>query len=90
MNQKDIENYILDSIDLLIEERFKMLSKGNYYIEASILSNNIDGTCDIEFNEQTLSNIQKRSGLSLDINDVVLVCIINGNFSNKFIDLKRP
>jgi hypothetical protein len=90
VNQKEVENYILDTIDIMIQERFKELAKFNYYIEAVVLTSNPDGTHNIEFNGQTLANINKRADLSLTIGDIVLVCVANGNFSNKFIDLKRP
>ena len=90
MSQREIENYILDSIDLLIEERFKMLAKQNYFIEATIVTDNLDGTFNVNYNDQILSNIKAREGLSLVESDIVLICVVNGNFSNKFIDLKRP
>lgn len=90
VNLRDIQEKLLEIIDLMIEERFKTLSKFNYYIEAVVKTNNPDGTCNIEHNEQVLNNVKKRTGLTLAINDVVLVCVVNGNFSNKFIDLKRP
>lgn len=87
MNQ--IEKAILDTIDVMIQERLKRLSF-NYYIEAKIETVNDDGTCNIEWNGTVLNNIKARNGLILNVGDIVLVCVVNGNFSNKFIDLKRP
>lgn len=90
MNTDIINQYILDAIDKMIHERFKKLSKFNYYIEAKIETVNEDGTYDIEFQETVLKNIKAREGLTLNVGDIVLVTIVNGNFSNKFIDCKRP
>lgn len=86
-SNKDKEE-LMKSIDILIIERLKNL-KFNYYIEAEILTDNGDGTYNVSFNNKTLSNIKAREGLTLLVNDIVLICIVNGNFSNKFIDLKR-
>lgn len=86
----EIEKNLIETIDLMIHERFKKLSTFNYYIEAVIETDNGDGTYNIEYNGQILNDIKSREGLSLVVGDVVLVCIVNGNFSNKFIDLKRP
>lgn len=90
MKTNEYENYIIDAIDLMIQERFKVMINNNYYIEASIININENGTFDIEYNNQTLRNIKAREGLSLVESDIVLICVVNGNFSNKFIDLKRP
>lgn len=87
MNQ--IEKAILDTIDIMIQERLKKLSF-NYYIEAKIETVNADGTYNIEWNGTVLNNVKARNGLTLNVGDIVLVCVVNGNFSNKFIDLKRP
>lgn len=87
MNQ--IEKAILDTIDIMIQERLKKLSF-NYYIEAKIETINNDGTYNIEWNGTVLNNIKSRDGLILNVGDIVLICVVNGNFSNKFIDLKRP
>lgn len=90
MNQQQIETYLLDTIDLMINERFKQLIKSNYYIEAKILSVNADITYNISYAENNYPNIKAREGLTLTVGDIVLVCVKNGNFSDKFIDLKRP
>lgn len=87
MNQ--IEKAILDTIDIMIQERLKKLPF-NYYIEAKIETINNDGTYNIEWNGAILNNVKARNGLTLNVSDIVLVCVVNGNFSNKFIDLKRP
>jgi hypothetical protein len=90
MNQSEIENNLLETIDLMIHERFKELTKSNYYIEASITKNNGNSTYNLIYNDSPLLNIKARQGITLQVGDIVLVCVVNGNFSNKFIDLKRP
>lgn len=79
---------LLEAIQIMINENNKKL-KFTYHIEATVLVVNSDGTYNVNYNGSILKNIRVREGLSLKINDIVLICIINGNFSNKFIDLKR-
>lgn len=87
MNQ--YEKALLDTIDIMIQERLKRLSF-NYYIEAKVETVNGNGTYNVEWNGKVLNNIKARNGLTLNVGDIVLVSVVNGNFSNKFIDLKRP
>lgn len=80
---------LLKSIDIMIEERIKKL-KFDYSIEGSIVSFNDNGTYNVDYNGNILKNIKVRQGLDISVGDIVLIKILNGNFSNKFIDLKRP
>lgn len=89
MDIKEMQDMLLDSIDILIEKRFKDLAKFNYYIEAKIVKKNENNTYDIEIKESILLNINSREGTSFDVGDVVLVCVPNADYSNMFIDLKR-
>jgi len=82
------ENNILDAIDILIAKRLENL-KYNYYLDGKILVDNLDGTYDVQINGET-SVLKARAELTLVANDLVLVCVVNGNFSNRFIDLIRP
>lgn len=88
LTEKEILEKLLKSTDILIEEKLKSL-KFNYYIEGKIVSINEDGKYTVRINgeDETLS---ARSGLTLLVGEVVLVCVPNGNESFKFIDLKRP
>lgn len=90
MKENNIIESFLDAIDIMIKERFKEISNSNYYIEASIKTVNAGNTVNIDYNGEIYPNVKKREGLSLVVGDIVLVCIVNGNFSNKFVDLKRP
>lgn len=87
-NSSEIQDEILKSINIMINKRLKEL-KFNYYIEGKITTVNGDGTYTVKINgeDETLS---ARSGLTLAVGEVVLICVPNGNTSFKFIDLKRP
>lgn len=80
----------MDMVEVIVENEFKKLSKFNYYMEAKIVKKNADETFNIELNEDILPSIKARSGIVLNVGDIVLVCIVNANYSNMFIDLKRP
>lgn len=81
-----IQETIFKSIDILIQRKLEKLGY-NYYVEGLITAVN-SSNYDVLINGRTIK-IKAREGLSLATNDIVLVCIVNGNFSNKFIDLKR-
>ncbi|WGT38001.1 hypothetical protein QH639_19565 [Lysinibacillus sp. 1 U-2021] len=85
----EIENYILDAIEILLDKKLSDL-KFNYFIEAIILENEENGKYKIEYNERIYSSIKAKEGLSLTIGDIVFVCVVNGDFSNKYIECKRP
>lgn len=88
MNSNEIEEKLLKSIDILIDGKLKKL-KFNYYIEGKIISINSDGTYNVKINGSD-EKLSTREGLSLVVNDVVLILVPNGNTSFKFIDIKRP
>lgn len=88
MSVDKLQEEILKSINILVDKKFKSL-KFNYYVEGKVLSKNLDGTFLVVINGEQ-ENLTARSGLSLNVNDVVLVLVPNGNTSFKFIDLKRP
>ena len=83
------EDYIIDAIETVVNKRLKEI-RFNYYIEGKILTDNGDGTYDVEYNQQTLSSVKARSGLILAVGNIVFICVVNGDFSNKFIDCVRP
>lgn len=88
MNVDKLQEEILKSINILVDKKFKNL-KFNYYIEGKVLSKNLNGTYLVIINGEQ-ENLKARSELNLNINDVVLILVPNGNTSFKFIDLKRP
>lgn len=85
-----MQEEILNTVDIMIEKRFNQMFKSNYYIEATVKKINAGNTFNIEYQEAVIPNVKKRDSLTLSVGDVVLVCVVNGNFSNMFIDLKRP
>jgi len=84
-----IEESLLNGVKKIIEQKIKQL-KFNYYITGKITAINIDGTYDLTYNGEALTNIKAREGLTLIIGDIVYICVVNGNFFEKFIDCKRP
>lgn len=87
MTPKEMQDYILEAIEIVVKEEMRKL-RFNYYIEATVLSINIDSTYNVSFNNNTLPNVRAREDLKLQIGDNVLVCIVNNDFSNKFVDQK--
>ena len=84
-NKKEI---LMESIDILIAERLKNF-KYNYYTEGVITAINLDETYNIRINNE-ISTLYAREGLSLQVNDIVMILVINNNYSQKIIDFVRP
>jgi hypothetical protein len=82
------EEYILNAIDILIKQRLADLGYC-YYLDGKIVKINDDGTYDTNINGE-IYTLKAREGLNLSLNNIVKVMIANGNFQDKFIDLKRP
>jgi hypothetical protein len=85
----ELQQSLIKTIDIMIEERFKEL-KFSYHVEAKISTVNVDGTYNVEIIGQPLNNIKARPSNTYIVGDIVYILIINGNFSNKVIDFKRP
>ena len=83
------QQILMESIDIIIAERLKNL-KFNYYIEGIVSSINMDGTCNIVSKGETYELVKVRNGLTINTNDIVLICVVNNNQSNLFVDLIRP
>lgn len=87
MKRNDIQTKLINAIDVVIAERLKHLSF-NYYIEGRVVRvRDYDATVTIN---GTDTSVPYRQGLSLKMNDIVLILVPNGNYSKKFIDLIRP
>lgn len=88
---------ILDAINVVANQAMKNI-KCNYYIDGvitqvntttislgqTIKTYNIKDDCGNVF-----YNIPARSGFVGNVNDIVQICVKNGDFSRKFIDDKR-
>lgn len=89
-NTNVIQEKLIKAIEIIVEEKIRKKSKFNYYIEGKIVDvKDTDGVCTVKINGEN-SDIKYRDGLSLSVGDVVLVLVVNGDYSRKFIDLKRP
>ena len=84
----DKKEILMESIDILIAERLKNF-KYNYYVEGVVIEGNLDGTYNIRINNE-ISTLYAREGLSLQVNDIVMILVINNNYSQKIIDFVRP
>jgi ribosomal protein S1 len=85
---EDINKYILDAIQVVIKKFLKNL-KYNYYVTGKITSVNSDGTYGVQING-VVSNLPARPGSTFSVGDVVYVMVVNGNYSFKFVDCKKP
>ena len=85
----DIQKSLLRTIDRRIRKNNKKL-KFDYTITAKVLS--FDETSNIYTVLYAGSELQvkAREGLTLQPNDIVYIRVIQGDFSNKFIDCKKP
>ena len=84
MNNQDS---LLRSIDLLINERMSKL-KFNRYIDGIIKEVQLDNKYLVTLDGEDYI-IKARDGLTLALNDIVYVCVINNNFNRKYIIDKR-
>lgn len=81
----EIQKSIIDAIKIQINEKIKDLQfdKTCYGKVVAIR----DDTCDVEINGE-ITQCKIRNGLQINVNDIVLVRLINNDFSNKFADAK--
>lgn len=85
----EFQESILKSIDLMIQEKVKEI-KFDYTITAKVLSfNSSNNAYTVLYNGSELP-IKARPGLTLQPDDIVYIRIVQGNFSEKFIDCKKP
>ena len=80
---------LLDSINMLIEESLRRL-KLDYTITGKIVSyDSTNKIYTVLYNGDEIQ-IKAREGLTLNTNDIVYIRVVQGNFSEKFIDCKKP
>lgn len=85
-NKTKQAKYLFDSISIMIASALNR-AKFNRKKKASIHSLNGDGTVNITLNDELYSNIKVRSGLSLEVNDLIWLELPNGNMSDMFVDM---
>ena len=81
----EIQKSIVDAIKIQVNEKIKDLQfdKTCYGKVVAIR----DDVCDVEINGE-MTQCKIRNGLQISVNDIVLVRLINNDFSNKFVDAK--
>ena len=81
----EIQKSIVDAIKIQVNEKIKDLQfdKTCYGKVVAIR----DDVCDVEINGE-MTQYKIRNGLQISVNDIVLVRLINNDFSNKFADAK--
>lgn len=89
MEKNRIDNEFENGIGVIFERLFKRKARFNYYVSGKVVKVNSDGTYDVDINGET-SILRAREGLNLSIDSVCYVMVVNGNYSEKFIDCKRP
>lgn len=85
---KEMQNEILKAIDIKIK-KYKNESQILSHIEGYITANNGDGTWSVLINGETIP-LKPREGLTPTLNKTYLICVVNGDYSKKFIDTIRP
>lgn len=91
MNSRDLEIQmkLLESIEIMIEDNKDKL-KLDYTITGKILSyDGVNNIYTVQYGDAELE-IKARDGLTLSVGDVVYIRVVQGNFSEKFIDCKKP
>ncbi|HHX67003.1 MAG TPA: hypothetical protein GX708_02975 [Gallicola sp.] len=84
----DIKKYLnsfIDEIKLLIDNKTKKLDFDKTY--RGIVKNINNEICEVEINGQ-IFECKIRNDLQINVDDVVLIKIINNNFSDKYVDAK--
>lgn len=80
---------LLKAMEIMIDENKDKL-KLDYTIVGKILSyDNTNKVYTVLHNDAELK-IKARDGLALNNGDIVYIKVVQGNFSDKFIDCKKP
>ena len=81
-----INENILDTIDIMLEKRLSDFNKYPrcYYQDGKILTVNGDGNYNVQINDN-IEILKARQGLNLLVDNIVYVCVVNANTSNKYI-----
>lgn len=83
------ENSILESIDITVKRWIEKL-KLDYTITGKVAEYDEDKNIyTVLYNGGNIS-VKAREGLTLEIGDIVYIRVVRGNFSEKFIDCKKP
>lgn len=86
-SQQELGEKLLESIEIMILENADKL-KLDYTITGKVISES-NGIYTVLYNGEEL-NMKARDGLMLSSGDIVYIRVVQGNFSEKFIDCKKP
>lgn len=78
---------LLETIKTMIGYNNKKL-QFNKYVEGNVIADGNDGTYEVMINNQKYT-LKAREGLTVSIGQVYWVCIVNNDFSKKYIIEKR-
>ena len=84
-SDEELQQEMLEAVDILVNGRIEKL-KYNYYITGKVSEvDNVkkEYVVNINGNYHTL---KARQGLVVNVNDSVYICVVNNDFSDKFID----
>ncbi len=76
---------LLESIDIMIKGRFDKL-KLSTWIEGKVIS--VGEICTVAVLDTEIT-VKAREGLTVKEGDIVLICVPNGDYSNKYIDVNK-
>lgn len=78
---------LLRTIEIMIKHNNNKL-KFNRYIEGYVVANNENGTYEVMINNEK-HRLKAREGLTVNIGEVYWICVVNNDFSKKYIIEKR-
>ena len=88
-SQQELGEKLLESMEMMILENAEKL-KFDYTITGKIVSyDDITKVYTVLYSGSELQ-IKAREGLALNNGDIVYIKVVQGNFSDKFIDCKKP
>ena len=85
MNEKKMQDALLEAIGVMIDNKLKKL-KFNYYVDGVINKVNNDKTYSVLINGATYENIPSKNNFAYQVGDSVQILIKNGDWNKKFID----
>lgn len=83
----NIQKELLKAVKTMITNTITTL-KFNYYIEGVIVTDNLDGTYEVNINGEIFT-LQARENLTINVPEVYWICVVNGDFNKKYIIEKR-
>lgn len=80
---------LLEAINILVQGGFKNL-KFSRHVEGTIMQVNANNTYDVLIDGEITNNLKAIDNKIYKRGDVVKILIVNNNYSEKYIDFKKP